>query len=464
MGLFDLFWRLLGGSPRRNAPVAAQAELPDLQVEPAQTPSIPSPVAAESASQADPQPPSVPESASSSNGATPERKARTKVRLEQLQYQSNLIPTRTSQELVDARPYPFAIIGPYQGKHLDLSTDSDPRWLEYFGLPALRTPSELADWLGISIGKLAWLTHRTTEKQRPETEQKSHYAYRWLKKRSEGWRLIEAPKFELKLLQAQILRDILNQVPAHPDAHGFVTGRSIRTNATPHIGQRFILKFDLKDFYTNVRYSRVVAIFRSLGYSREVAIWLARLTTSSLPWNLKAPISAVELSRYSARHLPQGGVTSPALANLSAFSLDVRLSGLARRYGLKYTRYADDLTFSGPGRVVPALREIIPLIRKIIHSERFRVNSRKLKVIRNKQRQTVTGVVVNERLNIARSHFDELKAILHNCVQHGPASQNRTAHSNFQEHLRGRIAHVLQLNRTRGSKLLETFQKIDWSK
>jgi len=391
-------------------------------------------------------------------------KRRHRIRIEPLEYQPNLIPTRAEQEVVQGRPYRFASIGPRSGEYLDLSQDSDQRWLEYYNLPLLKTPDDLADWLGISIGKLAWLTHRTTQNQRPETEHKAHYAYRWIPKRSGGWRLIEAPKLELKLAQQQVLRDLLNHVPTHEAAHGFVIDRSIVTNATPHVGQRFVLKLDLKDFYTNVRYSRVVAIFRSLGYSREVAIWLARLTTSSIPWNLKAPVNAVELARFSARHLPQGGVTSPALANLSAFSLDVRLSGLASAYRLKYTRYADDLTFSGPGKAIPALHEIVPLIRKIIRSERFYVNPKKQRILRNGQRQSVTGVIVNDRVNISRVEFDRLKAILTNCVRHGPSLQNRDQHPHFQDHLRGRIAHVFQLNQNRGEKLLSLYHRIDWSR
>jgi len=457
MGLFDFFWRIFGGT-RQNASTSRSGTAVSASSETAVDPSpvemlagglIPAATAAPPA----PSPASVQE----------RPRSRKRIVIEPLGYQPSLIPTAPEQEVVRERPYPFASIGTRPGEFLDLSKDSDRRWLEYYNLPWLRTPDDLAEWLGISIGKLAWLTHRTTENQRPESESKGHYAYRWVAKRRGGWRLIEAPKLELKLAQQQVLRHILNHVPPHAAAHGFIQERSILTNAAPHVGQRFLLKFDLKDFYTNVRYSRVVAIFRSLGYSREVAIWLARLTTSAVPWNLKSPVNSVEMSKYSSRHLPQGGVTSPALANLSAFSLDVRLTGLAARYGLKYTRYADDLTFSGRGKAIPALHEIVLLARKIIRSERFYVNHQKFRVLRNGQRQSVTGIVVNDRLNVSRSDFDRLKAILHNCVRHGPASQNRETHPHFQEHLRGRVAHVLNVNPERGAKLLSLFQQIDWS-
>lgn len=382
--------------------------------------------------------------------------------LRPLRYQSNLVPGTEAQELVSHRPYRFACPGYRAGQFRDLSRDSDQRWLDHFRLPLIRTPDELAAWLEIPIGRLAWLTHQTTLGHRAESVGKAHYAFHWIRKRSGGVRLIEAPKPELKQVQERILRGLLDQIPAHGAAHGFVPGRSILSNAEPHLGQRFLLKFDLRDFYATVRYARVVAIFRSVGYSREVAIWLARLTTSAVPWGLKSPAQSWEMTRFRSRHLPQGAPTSPALANLSAFGLDVRLSGLARAYELEYTRYADDLTFSGSGYLVPALREFIPLVRKIIRSERFSVNYQKCRVIRDSQRQTVTGVVVNEKLNVSRADYDELKAILHNACRHGPESQNRGKHPNFSGHLRGRIAHVQQLHPARGEKLLKMYEQIHW--
>ena len=98
--------------------------------------------------------------------------------------------------------------------------------------------------------------------------------YQWKAKRSGGGRLIESPKPLLKGIQTRILRDILDRVPLHAAAHGFAKGRSIASNAKPHCGQAVVVKWDLADFYPSVRFNRVVAIFRSLGYSREAAVWL----------------------------------------------------------------------------------------------------------------------------------------------------------------------------------------------
>ncbi len=370
-----------------------------------------------------------------------------------------------TQTTTPTPPYRFARIGIESGGFLDLSQDTDVERLEQFGLPEFSTPEELADWLDLPVGRLAWLANCFSHNHRPENEQQAHYHYHWIRKRTAGFRLIEAPKQTLKSVQHTILREILDRVPTHPSAHGFVSGRSIVTNASPHVGRRVLIKFDLQNFYATVRFARVVAVFRSIGYCREAAIWLARLTTSALPPNIPFPNGdSYAILPYLPAHLPQGAPTSPALANLSAFGLDVRLSGLSRSFGVRYTRYADDLTFSGSDRLLGSLWMFIPFVTKIIRTERFRVHPGKRKVVRNNQRQTVTGVVVNERTNVSRKDYDRLKAILTNSIRHGPASQNRQEHADFAAQLRGKIAHVQQLNSDRGARLLALYRQIDWGR
>lgn len=366
----------------------------------------------------------------------------------------------------DVAPYRFARCTEAGGSEfVDLTRDHDPARLDSFGLPAFRTPEELARWLGVPLGQLGWLAGRFFENQRPQSEAEAHYHFHWVSKKTGGYRLIEAPKPLLKQVQTQILRGILDKVPAHTNAHGFVQGRSILSNALPHVGQAWVLKLDLQNFYPSVSHSRVVAIFRALGYCREISLWLGRLTTSAIPSNLTSPDSRMAtVWGYRNRHLPQGAPTSPALANLSAFGLDVRLSAMASQYDVRYTRYADDMTFSGKGRSIPALREIIPFARQIVSAERFTINRPKQRVLRRHQQQNVTGLVVNQKLSLSRSDFDTLKAILTNCIHQGPASQNRDGHENFASHLRGRIGHWLSVNPSRGQKLLMLFQKINWSR
>ena len=175
-----------------------------------------------------------------------------------------------------------------------------------------------------------------------------------------------------------MLHQILAKVPVHAAAHGFVRGRSTQSNARPHMGQAVVVKLDLANFFPGVKYNRVVAIFRQLGFSREVALWLGQLCITAAPPNLPVPEGKVaHLAPYTARHLPQGAPTSPAIANLSAYALDVRLSGLAKSYGGTYTRYADDLTFSGPDSFARCLHQFLPLVKQIIRSERFSNKFRK---------------------------------------------------------------------------------------
>lgn len=373
--------------------------------------------------------------------------------------------SRAKSEIVEvagASPYRFARFGSQTGRYLDLSQDGNDLRLIKQGLPVFHTPEELADWLGLPLNKLAWLVHRFSS-GKPASIQQSHYHYTWRKKHAGGMRLIESPKQTLKQAQIKILHEILNKVQPHPSAHGFVIGRSILTNATPHVGQAIILKFDLQNFYPTVGFARVVAIFRSLGYSRESAIWLGLLTTSAVPANIPLDRDKLYLlAPYLRRHLPQGAPTSPALANLSAYRLDARLTGMARAFGARFTRYADDLTFSGPQDLSFGLRAFVPLVEQIIRRERFRSNRDKRQVLRSHQRQSVAGVVVNARTNVARSDYDRLKAILTNSVRLGPSSQNREQVDDFAAHLRGRIAHVLQLNSSRGNRLLALYQQIDW--
>lgn len=361
-------------------------------------------------------------------------------------------------------PYRFARFGSRTGSYLDLSLDGDEARLRQRGLPVFRNPEELANWLELPLNKLAWLVHRFSA-GRPTSAAKAHYHYSWHKKRSGGSRLIESPKRTLKQVQAKILREILDRLDAHPSAHGFVAGRSIMTNARPHVGHPVLIKLDLSNFYATVGFARVVAIFRTMGYSREAAIWLGLLTTSAVPGNMPFDgHSPNSLLPYLRRHLPQGAPTSPSLANLSAYRLDARLTGLARSFGATFTRYADDLALSGPAELVPSLRVLLPLVQQIIRQERFRPNSAKRRILRSHQRQSIAGVVVNEKTNVARIDYDRLKAILTNCARRGPSTQNREGIDDYSSHLRGRIAHVLQLNPARGARLQALFQTIDWSR
>jgi hypothetical protein len=167
--------------------------------------------------------------------------------------------------------------------------------------------------------------------------------------------------------------------------------------------------------------------------------------------------------RWREAHLPQGAPTSPALANLVAWSLDARLDVWARVRGLVYSRYADDLTFSGDGHSRARWRGFATAIAHIAEDAGFRVNRRKTRLFPNAGAQRVTGLVVNRYANVARADFERLKAILTNCVRHGAASQNRQNHADFRGFLTGLVAWHRSVNPLRTARLERLFAQIEWS-
>jgi len=333
-----------------------------------------------------------------------------------------------------------------------------------FPVPAIESHQGLADWLGVGITDLEWLADSKGLLIHELGGPLVHYHHHWLPKRSGGRRLVEAPKELLKRVQRQVLRGVLDQVPPHEAAHGFRRGRSVMSFAGPHSGQELVLRMDLRDFFPSVGGGRVFAIFRALGYSFPMAQALTNLTTTRTPDRIvhNSGLGVVAEERLRLRHLPQGAPTSPALANLAAFWLDVRLSAAASAVGGSYTRYADDLAFSGGPEFRRKATGFRKLVERIVRREGFRINRKKNRWMRPHVRQRLAGLVVNERPRPSRESFDLLKATLYNCVRSGPASQNRSGHPEFRAHLRGRVAWFLQADPPRGERLRALFEQIEW--
>jgi hypothetical protein len=306
-----------------------------------------------------------------------------------------------------------------------------------------------------------------------EIEKLRNYRYALIPRQSGLPRVLEAPKARLKEVQRWILREILDHVPAHEAAHGFTPGRSALTHAGRHTGRAVVLRLDLQDFFASISAARVFGIFRTLGYAPSVAHVLTGLTTNTIPqavWHVVPAPADPRLvqprfwlgRQLATPHLPQGAPTSPALANLAAFKLDRRLTGLAGALELRYSRYADDLTFSGSGRLRRGRARFEALVAEIARGEGFTLNPRKSVLRGRAGRQSVCGVVVNVTPNVTRSDYDTLKAILHNAARHGPDSQNRAGIADFEAHLHGRISWVASLNPARGEKLRQRFAEISW--
>jgi RNA-directed DNA polymerase len=334
-------------------------------------------------------------------------------------------------------------------------------------LPELTTPAALTDWLGLERAELAWFADCHGRGAKTPPGPLRHYSYRWLPKAGGKWRLLEIPKSRLKDIQRQLLHEILERIPPHDAAHGFRRGRSILTFASPHCSRPLVMRFDLRHFFASVPASRVHGLFASVGYPIEVAGLLTGLCTNVVPvdvWdNHPARGRAIEEERrFRAPHLPQGAPTSPALANLCAYRLDCRLNGLAKSVGATYTRYADDLAFSGGQRLGLCTKRFRVGVYAIALEEGFEMRLRKSRVMRGGICQHLAGVVVNARPNIRRKDYELLKAILTNCLRHGPMSQNRNGQADFRAHLLGKVAHVAMLHPSRGARLRSLFNQIRW--
>lgn len=335
------------------------------------------------------------------------------------------------------------------------------RALEKNKLPVLTNLLQVRQLLNIkSKNQLGFFLLASDHKNGP-------YTTYTIPKRDGTDRPICAPKKQLKWVQRQILKHILSKVPLHASAHGFVTGRSTVSNATPHVGHELVVKFDLKEFFPTVHYFRVIGLFASLGYpvgncmfgtsdtSEQVAPVLARLCCYT-----------PDPKKWGTAVLPQGAPTSPAISNLMCRRLDARLAGLAGANKGVYTRYADDLTFSFPKAEGLNLGRFRWWVDQVCHQEGFTINQEKFRVIRDSQRQVVTGIVVNDAVRVPRELRRELRAILHN-IEKTSVEEQAKRHPRFEgnagafaQYLRGIAAYLNMVQPEHGAALLKRVNEL----
>lgn len=333
-------------------------------------------------------------------------------------------------------------------------TESNLERLQQHQLPILHNSADLAIAMGITLSQLRFLAFS----RRIATI--SHYFHFQIPKKTGGVREISAPLPRLKQAQQWILDHILEQIVLHPTAHGFRRGRSIVTNAQPHVGALVVINLDLQNFFPSISYRRIKGIFRSLGYSEAIATILGLICT-------EPDLTEVELdgkSYYiaqSERHLPQGAPSSPALTNLLCRRLDRRLDRLASNRGFTYTRYADDLTFSTINS--EKLREIGNILQGaqgIVTHEGLTIHPDKTRVLRQSQQLEVTGIVVNQKLNVDRSTLKRFRATLYQIEKDGLAGKQWGQGTNLLESISGFAHYVAMVNPTKGGDFLATIQRI----
>ena len=324
-------------------------------------------------------------------------------------------------------------------------------------LPTIETPDQLCEQMGISLSTLRWLCYHR------EAATTTHYRPFTIPKKSGGVREIWAPMPKLKAAQTWILRHIAERLTTHGAAHGFIPGRSIYTNALEHCDASVVVSLDLADFFPTFTFKRVKGIFRQAGYMDGVATLLALLCT-------EAPREMVELDgqRYyialGDRCLPQGSPASPALTNAACLRLDRRLTGFADRHGWRYTRYADDLTFSLPKTrdpdapdITSMVKQLLGVVHGVVESEGLQIRSDKTHVMQPGGQQRVTGLVVNGSgaPRTPRELRRRVRAMIHNLKQGKELHSGETVH-----HLTGLIAYIHMTDPQRGRSLLKELQSV----
>lgn len=239
-----------------------------------------------------------------------------------------------------------------------------------------------------------------------------HYRSFQIKKKTSGYRQIVAPKKQLRRIQSIINKSILEKVEPSEFAHGFRKGYSIVSNAKSHLNSEIIYNIDLKDFFTSIKIDKVIDVFESFGYTESVSLLLAKLCTIT-PRYYSKDNRMWEIYKNRLPHLPQGATTSPILSNLVCNDLDKNLNEIAQKYKFRFTRYADDITFSSSvnKKIPKAFRsEVFQFIR----SYGFRINLKKERYSRNFKKRKVTGIIVHkEQLTLPRSWIRNLRAALH---------------------------------------------------
>jgi len=255
-----------------------------------------------------------------------------------------------------------------------------------------------------------------------------HWFYRTftIKKKSGGSREIAEPLPSLKEIQRWILKEILEKCECSKYAKAYVSGVSIKENARFHLRQEKVLTIDIKDFFGSIKFRKVFSLFRKFGYSKPVATMFANLCCLD-------------------GSLPQGAPTSPALSNLIAMNIDKRIAGFSKKYGFRFTRYSDDLTFSG------AIKSgsMINFVKSVLASEKLSINETKTRLMHVHQRQEVTGIVTNKNLQVSKMLRKKFRQEMYYIQKFGLDShlqRIRNTRANYLKHLLGIANFIVFVN------------------
>lgn len=304
------------------------------------------------------------------------------------------------------------------------------------GVPIILNTYQMSNILGIRWELLKKVINNS---------QKMYYNFN-ISKRNGGKRKISMPNEVLKEIQALIKEKILKNIKISDKANGFVEKKSIVTNAKEHLNKDKILNIDLKDFFPSIHKNRVYYIFKNLcGYNNDVSFCLTNLVTYK-------------------NSLPQGAPTSPILSNIVSYMMDIRLEKLSKKLGINYTRYADDITFSGSRNIINT--KLLEYVTTIIEDCGFKINHTKTRFANKGSRQEVTGLIVNnDTINVPKRYIKEIRQELYYINKFGiKGHRAKIGFENkyYKEHLLGKILYVKSINNTKGIELLKYYNNIKW--
>lgn len=298
-------------------------------------------------------------------------------------------PLNTSLNDYDVKDFP-----PFNSTRI-IMAKTDTIRLNMFGLPVIQTLEDFSDETHVSKYTIFQLSKNADK----------YYKTYTINKKSGGKREISQPNKSMKGLQAWILANILNRLSASNSSKGFEKGSSTYFNAIPHIGSTSLLTVDLKDYFPSIKRKQVFNIFKAVGYNNLISVVLSNICTYK-------------------NSLPQGGPCSPKLANLASWRLDVRIQGYVGRRGINYTRYADDLSFSGISPIKVA--QIIPMVKEIIKDENFQINPSKTRIAGLSKAKLVTGLVVtNDSVGVGTNTYKKIRAKIHSLCNQQPQEDQK---------------------------------------
>ena len=250
-----------------------------------------------------------------------------------------------------------------------------------------------------------------------------------IKKKNKNLRYLNEPSPILKSIQKRILKNVLEEKMISKCAYAYKKGLSTILNAKSHVGCKVILKLDIENFFDNINFYKVYnSCFNENLYPKKLGMLLTNLCV------------------YNDR-LPQGSPTSGYISNIVLRNFDCNIDAYCKDKNINYTRYSDDMTFSGDFDI----RKLIKYVNELLYKERFRLNKSKIKVVLNTTRQQVTGIVVNEKINLSKNYKRKIRQEVYYILKYGVKSHIKKRNINlscnrYLSVLLGKINYVLTVN------------------